>query len=124
MEISEQAVIPADLDRTWRLVTEPQHFEQWYAFGGADIDLAVGGAMLLRWDEHGGFPARVEAVEPGRLFAFRWMPEPGDLVEITLTPDGASTLVRIRESGTLEDTETSAMAWRNALSLLVRLAEG
>lgn len=80
--------------------------------------------MLLRWDEHGGFPARVEAVEPRRLFAFRWMPEPGDLVEITLTPEGASTWVRIRESGTLEDAETSAMAWRNSLSLLVKLAEG
>lgn len=123
MEISEQALIPADPERTWQLVTDPQHFQQWYAFGGADIELTPGGAMLLRWDEHGGYPARVEDVEPGRRFAFRWLPEPGDLVEITLTPEGTGTLVRITESGTLDDAETSAMAWRNSLSLLAKLAQ-
>jgi len=51
MEISEET-----------LVTEPQSFQQWFAFGGADIDLVPGGKMHLRWDEHGGFDARVEAV--------------------------------------------------------------
>ncbi|MFH9068376.1 SRPBCC domain-containing protein [Streptomyces alboflavus] len=123
MELSEQAVIPADPEHTWRLVTEPRHVQQWYAFGGADIELVPGGAMLLRWDEHGGFPARVEAVEPGHRFAFRWLPDPGDLVEITLTPAGAGTLVRITESGTLDNAETSAVAWKNSLSLLARLAQ-
>lgn len=122
MEISEHALIPADQDRTWRLVTEPRNLQRWYAFGGADIELVVGGAMLLSWDEHGGFPARVEAVEPDSRFAFRWLPEPGDLVEITLTPEGAGTLVRITESGELEDADTSAMAWRNSLSPLTELA--
>ncbi|MEU8846741.1 SRPBCC domain-containing protein [Streptomyces sp. NPDC048564] len=123
MEISEQALVPADPDRTWRLITDPQYVKQWYAFGGADIELAPGGAMVLRWDEHGAFPARVEAVEPGHRFAFRWLPEPGDLVEIDLSPEGDGTLVRITESGALEDAATSAMAWRNSLSLLIRLAQ-
>ncbi|WP_328688754.1 hypothetical protein OHA74_05535 [Streptomyces phaeochromogenes] len=41
-----------------------------------------------------GFPAAMVAAEPGRRFAFQWLPEPGDLVEITLTPEGAGTLVR------------------------------
>ncbi|MEU9052566.1 SRPBCC domain-containing protein [Streptomyces sp. NPDC048384] len=123
MEISEQALVPADPDRTWRLITDPQYVEQWYAFGGADIELAPGGAMVLRWDEHGEFPARVEAVEPGHRFAFRWLPEPGDLVEIALSPEGDGTLVRITESGALEDAATSAMAWRNSLSLLIALAQ-
>ncbi|MFC5799475.1 SRPBCC domain-containing protein [Streptomyces formicae] len=124
MEISEEALVPAAPDRTWQLVTEPRFFQQWYAFGGAEIELAPGGAMVLRWDEHGGFPARVEAVEPGRRFAFRWLPEPGDLVEITLSPQAGATSVRITESGVLEDAATSAMAWRNALSLLVELGRG
>lgn len=123
MEISEQALVPADPDRTWRLITDPQYVKQWYAFGGADIELAPGGAMVLRWDEHGAFPARVEAVEPGHRFAFRWLPEPGDLVEIALSPEGDGTLVRITESGALEDAATSAMAWRNSVSLLIALAQ-
>ncbi|MFI9610693.1 SRPBCC domain-containing protein [Streptomyces sp. NPDC052023] len=122
MEITERAVVPADPDRTWRLVTEPGHFQRWYAFGGAEIDLVPGGAMRLRWDEHGAFPARVETVEHGRRFSFRWLPEPGDLVDITLTPRPDGTLVAVTESGTLEDSATSALAWRNALSLLVGLA--
>ncbi|MGX1909983.1 SRPBCC domain-containing protein [Streptomyces phaeochromogenes] len=121
--ISEQTLVPADPDSTWRLITDPQYFQQWYAFGGAEIELVTGGAMLLRWDEHGSFPAKVVAVESSRRFAFRWLPEPGDLVEITLTPEGAGTLVRISESGALEDAVTSAMAWRNSLSLLAKLAQ-
>ncbi len=122
MEISEEALVPATPDRVWQLVTEPRFFQQWYAFGGADIDLVPGGEMHLRWDEHGGFAARVEAVEPRRRFAFRWLPEPGDLVEITLTPQAEATLVRITESGALDDAATSAMAWSNSLALLAELA--
>lgn len=122
MEISEETLVPAGPEHVWRLVTEPQFFQQWYAFGGADIDMVPGGEMHLRWDEHGGFHARVEAVEPGRRFAFRWLPEPGDLVEITLSPQADATLVRITESGALDDADTSAMAWRNSLSLLKDLA--
>ncbi|MFE0173251.1 hypothetical protein ACFWZ2_13095 [Streptomyces sp. NPDC059002] len=41
---------------------------------------------------------------------------------MTLSPKNA-TLVRITESGTLEDAITSAMAWKNSLSLLVDLAQ-
>ncbi|GAA4553515.1 SRPBCC domain-containing protein [Amycolatopsis samaneae] len=122
MEISEQLFVPVDPARTWRLVTEPGSFRRWYAFGGAEIDLVPGGEMRLRWDEHGEFPARVEVVEPGRRFGFRWLPEPGALVEITLSAQEDGTLVRVTESGALEDAATSAMAWRNSLSLLADLA--
>jgi hypothetical protein len=38
MEIAEQFVIPAVSDRTWRLVIDPQHVRQCYAFGGAEIE--------------------------------------------------------------------------------------
>ena len=123
MEITEEALVPASSERVWRLVTEPQSFQRWYAFGGADIDLVPGGEMHLRWDEHGVFQARVEAVEPGRRFAFRWLPEPGDLVEITLSPQADATFVRIIESSALNDADTTAMAWRNSLSMLQKLAQ-
>jgi hypothetical protein len=78
--------------------------------------------MTLRWDEHGEFFAVVERVVAERLFSFQWLPVPGPLVEITLTPEGASTRVRIAETGVLEDPGQSALAWRNALGLLHQLA--
>jgi hypothetical protein len=34
------------------------------ASDAAEIDLRPGGEMVLRWDEHGSYRARVEAVEP------------------------------------------------------------
>ncbi len=123
MQVSEEAQIPGSTDLAWALVTEPRHVQTWYAFGGANIDPRPGGAMLLRWEEHGEYPAVVEEVIAGRLLSLRWLPEPGPLVEITLQPDGDSTRVRIVETGELEDSEQSALAWRNALALLRLLAQ-
>jgi uncharacterized protein YndB with AHSA1/START domain len=72
------ALIAGSAEEVWSLITDPRHFQTWHAFGGAEIELRPGGAMTLRWDEHGAFEAVVESVIPGRLFSFRWKPEPGD----------------------------------------------
>ena len=63
--------------------------------------------MALRWEEHGTARARVERVEAPRVFAYRWAsrmeaePEEGasTLVEFTLEPAGAGTLLRVVETG-------------------------
>jgi uncharacterized protein YndB with AHSA1/START domain len=120
--VSEEEVVAGTPDQVWRLVTDARHFRVWYAFGGATIDLRPGGAMSLRWDEHGEFPAVVEAVRPPELFSFRWLPARDPLVEITLTAEPGGTRVRVVETGALEDAAQSALAWRNALGLLQRLA--
>jgi uncharacterized protein YndB with AHSA1/START domain len=120
--VSEEILIPAPPERLWPLVTEARHFQVWYAFGGATIELRPGGAMSLRWDEHGEFAAVVESVVAPERFSFRWLPAPGPLVEISLAPDGEGTRVRIVETGPLEDAAQSALAWRNALGLLRDLA--
>ena len=122
-QISESEVVTGAPDHVWSLVTEAENFQRWYAFGGAEIELRPGGPMTMRWDEHGTFDAVVESVVPEKLFAFRWLPEPGPRVEITLQSQGDdATLVTIIESGPLEDPEQSALAWRNALILLKELA--
>lgn len=122
--ITEQALVTGSPNDVWPLVTESRHFREWYAFGGATIDLRPGGVITMQWDEHGIFHADVEAATPATLFSFRWRPAPGPLVTITLESVGhGKTLVRIVEAGELEDPEQSALAWRSGLGLLAKLAD-
>jgi uncharacterized protein YndB with AHSA1/START domain len=121
--VTEETLVTGSPDDVWTLITEPRYFQKWYAFGGASIDLRPGGDITMRWDEHGAFQAVVKAVTPAKLFSFRWRPEPGPVVAITLESAApGKTQVRVVESGELDDPKQSALAWRNGLSLLADLA--
>lgn len=121
--VTESTIVVGTPDQVWPLVTEGRHVRTWYAFGGAEIDARPGGAMTLRWNEHGAFAAVVETVRPPESFAFRWLPGRDPLVVISLRAEGdRSTRVEIVESGQLENPEQSALAWRNGLALLRQLA--
>jgi uncharacterized protein YndB with AHSA1/START domain len=104
--ITREIVIDAPPERVWAIVTEPGHVAQWFS-DEAEIDARPGGRILLTWREHGAMEGRVEAVEPPHRFAFRWTPGGGGelredsstLVEITLTPEGGGTRLRVDESG-------------------------
>jgi uncharacterized protein YndB with AHSA1/START domain len=122
MEVEREVVVEASIERVWHVLTDPAHFSEWYASGGADIDLRPGGPMVMRWDEHGEFLAVVERVEPPRLFAFRFARIPGEppgignstVATFTLTAEGDATRVRVVETGfdeldvTDEERETYA----------------
>jgi uncharacterized protein YndB with AHSA1/START domain len=108
--IEREVVIDAPVDRVWELVTEAEHLGRWFGDAGAEVELRPGGALELRWAEHGSSRGRVEAVEPPRLFAFRWAPfkDPGGAdptdanstrVEFTLSQEGKATRLRVVESG-------------------------
>jgi uncharacterized protein YndB with AHSA1/START domain len=92
--IEREVVIDAPVERVWALITEAEHFGTWFADSAAEIDLRPGGA-------------RVERVEPPRLFAYRWAnaidAEPAEghstLVEFTLAAEDTGTRVRVVESG-------------------------
>src|SRR3712207_1495784 len=95
--IERETVIAAPAQRVWELLTKAEHLGRWFGDAGAEIDLRPGGAIVLRWTEHGTSLGRVVAVEPHARFAFRWAPfkDPGGaepeegnstLVEFTLTP--------------------------------------
>lgn len=109
-QIERETTIAAPVERVWALLTEPEHINGWFTDAGAEIDLRPGGALVLRWAEHGTAHARVEAVEPPHRFSYRWTAhhaaegaEPVDgnstLVEFTLTPEGSGTRLRVVESG-------------------------
>src|SRR5688572_4070078 len=105
-QIEREVVIDAPVDRVWALITEAEHVGTWFSEADAEIDLRPGGGMRLTWEEHGTVEARVERVEPERLFAFRW-PLFGEtlaegnstLVEFSLAPEGDTTRVKVVESG-------------------------
>src|SRR5918992_2396895 len=108
--IEREVVIEAPVERVWELVTKAEHLGRWFGDAGADVDLRPGGAMELRWSEHGTSRGRIEVVEPPRLFAFRWAPfkHPGGAdptegnstrVEFTLSEEGDGTRLRVVESG-------------------------
>jgi len=109
-QIEREVIIEAPVERVWALITEPEHVGTWFADSGAEVDLRPGGQMRMSWEEHGTVLARVERVEPERMFSYRWapFPEPGGkepvegnstLVEFTLAPEGDTTRLRVVESG-------------------------
>jgi uncharacterized protein YndB with AHSA1/START domain len=108
--IEREVMIDAPVERVWELVTQAEHLGRWFGDAGAEVDLRPGGAMELRWSEHGSSRARIEAVEPPRSFAFRWAPftDPGGTdpsdgnstrVEFSLVAEGDGTRLRVVESG-------------------------
>ncbi|AOS62823.1 hypothetical protein TL08_10040 [Actinoalloteichus hymeniacidonis] len=136
--IHDEVRIDASPARVWTVLTEAEHLAAWFAFDGAEIDLRPGGAMVFRWKEEGVFHARIEAIEPQRKLSFRWALLPdvaptegnANLVEFTLTADGAGTLLRVDESGFRElhgsdddragHVRDNRMGWEGALSTLVK----
>ena len=100
--IAREIVIDAPPERVWAIITEAQHLARWFS-DEAEIDLRPGGAMLLTWHGHGSYRARVETVEAPHTFTFRWLrredAEGSTLVVMTLSPEGASTRLRVVESG-------------------------
>lgn len=109
-KIEREVTISAPIERVWSILTEAEHIGGWFADAGAEIDLRPGGALVMRWAEHGMAKARVETVEPPHRFAYRWTahhaepgaePERGNstLVEFTLSPEGDGTRLRVLETG-------------------------
>jgi transketolase C-terminal domain/subunit len=74
MQIERETVIAAPVERVWALLTEAEHVGRWFCDDGAEIDLRPGGAMVLRWTEHGTTHARVVdvySIKPIDAFTLR-----------------------------------------------------
>ena len=139
-EIAHEVFVDAPVERVWALLTQAEHIQAWFAFDGATIDLRPGGELVMTWKEHGTYHARIERIEPERLFSFRWghlpdrQPGAGDstLVEFTLTPEGAGTRLRVVESGfrdldlpeegRAQSAVDNAQGWQGGFELLRDLA--
>lgn len=106
-QIAREIVIDAPVSRVWAAITTAEQIGAWFGDAGAEIDPRPGGALTIRWREHGVFHTVIERIEPERVFAWRWAHAAGDhpdsgnstLVEFTLTPEGSGTRLRVVESG-------------------------
>ena len=104
--VEREVVIEAPLDVVWRVVTDPEHIRQWFA-DEAEVELRVGGSGRMRFKSGDSYQLQVEALEPPRRFAFRWVQPDGSparadnsmLVEFTLEPEAGGTRLRVVESG-------------------------
>jgi len=105
--IEREILIDAPPDVVWSVVTEPEQIRRWFA-DEAEIELRVGGGGQLKFNSSGdSYQLQVEAVEPPRRFAFRWVQPAGAvvregssmLVEFTLHPEAGGTRLRVVESG-------------------------
>ena len=135
--VEREILIEAPVDVVWDIVTEPEQIRQWFA-DEAEIELRVGARGRLAFKGHDSYELRVEAVEPPRRFAFRWVRTPGAafgadnsmLVEFTLQAEDGNTRLRVVESGfdaiEWSDAERAAYAEDHArgwLRVLVRLRD-
>ena len=133
--IEREIEIEAPVERLWEVLTRAEHLGAWFGDAGAEVDLRPGGAMVLRWTEHGSFRCVVERVEPPRFFSFRGPPtpdtDPGEgnhtRVEFTLTPTAGGTRLRVVESGfdtlDMSPEERRRQAEGNVEGWKIKLAE-
>jgi uncharacterized protein YndB with AHSA1/START domain len=130
--IEREVVISAPVDRVWAVITAP---EFWLGEGDpAGFDLREGGRVVFEAPGHGTYPMHIQKLQPKRYLAYRWAnrfppqePREGNstLVEYTLIPDGATTRLRVVESGfaalaapkeeRLKAAEDNTGAWEGVL---------
>ena len=104
--IEREVLVDAPPEVVWSVVTDARHVAEWFS-DAAEIDLRPGGRVVLTWHGHGTCTGHVVTLDRPHTFAFRWLRrEAGEaedqgstLVELTLTPVGDRTRLRVTESG-------------------------
>ena len=110
--IEKSIELNAPIARVWRALTDDKEFGEWFRVvldGPFVVGETVGGKVTYPGYEHLKWEAKVEVMDPERLFAFRWCPysdpdldlseEPTTLVEFRLEPTDTGTHLTIIESG-------------------------
>lgn len=111
--IEKSIELKAPIERVWRAIADPAEFGTWFRvrletpFIPGEVSR---GHITYPGYEHIVWEATIVAMEPPRLFSFRWHPyaidpavdysgEPTTLVEFRLEPSSTGTRLTIAESG-------------------------
>jgi uncharacterized protein YndB with AHSA1/START domain len=115
--IEKRIELEAPVGRVWRALTDSREFGEWFRValeGPFELGKTVRGRILHPGFEHVVWEARIEAMEPERLFAFTWpvlkdvdkaayssdyTGLPRTRVEFRLEPTATGTLLTVTESG-------------------------
>jgi uncharacterized protein YndB with AHSA1/START domain len=111
--IERQVRLNGPRSRVWRALTDAREFGSWFGIdlhGPFAPGATVRGRLTIKGYDHLTLELVVEAMEPERLFSFRWHPyaidpevdyskEPRTLVAFTLEPVDGGTLLTVVESG-------------------------
>lgn len=111
--IEKLVSLDAPRSRVWRALTDVTQFNDWFGValtGAFKPGGEVSGKLTFRNYEHITMTIWIEAMEPERLFSFRWHPyaieagvdysaEPTTLVSFKLEDAGTGTRLTIVESG-------------------------
>jgi uncharacterized protein YndB with AHSA1/START domain len=111
--IEKEVLLRAPRSRVWRALTDSKEFGAWFRVEFTEPfrpGTTIRGRITQPGYEHLTFEAAIEAMEPERLFSFRWHPygidpnvdyskEPMTLVAFTLDEAQGGTLLRVVESG-------------------------
>jgi uncharacterized protein YndB with AHSA1/START domain len=104
--VEREITVPVDPERAWRLVTEPEHLEQWFA-ERVELEPTPGAPVRVVGDDGGERHGVVEEVDAPRRLRFTWYAPPDgppSTVEIEVTPerDGSRISVVERELATID----------------------
>lgn len=111
--IEKSIDLKAPIARVWRALTDYREFGEWFRVkleGPFVVGEIARGHITYSGYEHLKWHAKVQAMEPERLFSFTWHPyavdpdidysgEPPTLVEFRLEPIADGTRLVITESG-------------------------
>ena len=111
--IEKKIVLKAPRSRVWRALTDAREFSEWFRVqlrGQFEPGKEISGPVTYPGYENLVMTARVERMDPERLFSFRWHPaaidpkvdysnEPTTLVEFRLEDAPGGTLLTVTESG-------------------------
>jgi len=130
--IAREVRIGARPETIFPFLTDPDLFGRWG--GAATLEPEPGG--IFRMDVDGAHIARGEyvMVDPPHRVVFTWgweaedtlVPPGSSTVEITLTPDGEDTIVRLvhRELPSKESADSHASGWEHYLERLEIVGAG
>ncbi len=97
--VEREISVPVDPDRAWRLVTEPEHLEHWFA-ERVELEPTPGAPVRVVADDGGERHGVVEEVDAPRRLRFTWYAPPDgppSSVEIEVTPEHGGSRISITE---------------------------
>jgi uncharacterized protein YndB with AHSA1/START domain len=127
-----EITVQASAETVFRYFTDPDRYTAWMGVE-AELNATPGGIYRVKVPQ--GFYAVGEfvLVEPPRRVVFTWgwegdpeVPSGSTRVEVTLTPTGATTVVRLVHSGlpTATAIDMHTQGWDRYLGRLIVVAEG